>query len=240
MTEDNKGMEEAYFEKPKRLGTWSGLPVKETYTPQDATQVDYQAEIGDPGEYPYTRGIHADMYRGKYWTRREVCGYGTASDTNERLKFQMKEGVGGLNVILDIPSHMGIDPDHPRAFNEIGTTGCSFCSLEDMEDLLQDISIDKTSMSLITTSCSTPVILAQYLVVAESRGIDKSCLRGTIQNDPIHFRYCGFRPAVPLKLALKTGVDCIEYTARNMPHWYNSTVNMYDLWPSGWAWPCVT
>ncbi len=233
MAEENSGMEDAYFEKPTRLETWSGLPVSDKYTPEDVEQIDYQKEIADPGQYPYTRGIHPDMYRGKYWTRREVCGYGTASDTNKRLKFQMAEGVGGLNVILDIPSHMGIDPDHPRAFDEIGVTGCNFCSLEDMEDLVDGIAIDKTSMSLITTSCSTPVILAQYLVVAEKRGIDPSTLRGTIQNDPVHFRYCGFRTAVPLKLALKTGVDSIEYTARNMPHWYNTTVNMYDLREQG-------
>lgn len=233
MVEPNKSMEDAYFEKPGRLETWSGLPVKDKYSPDDTAHLDYRAEVGDPGEYPYTRGIHADMYRGKYWTRREVCGYGTASDTNKRLKFQIKEGVGGLNVILDIPSHMGIDPDHPRAHNEIGATGCNLCTIEDMEDLLEGIPVEKTSMSLITTSCSTPVILAQYIAVAERRGIDASCLRGTIQNDPIHFRYCGFRPAVPLKLALKTGVDCIEYTTRHMPHWYNTTVNMYDLREQG-------
>ncbi len=224
---------EAYFEKPKRLETWSGFPLKEFYGPADREGVDYAGEVGDPGAYPYTRGIHQDMYRGRYWTKREVCGFGSPRDTNERLKFLSKEGVGGLNVILDIPSHFGIDSDHPRAAHEIGVTGLNICSLQDMEELLDGIPIENVSMSLITTTLSTPVILAQYIAVAESRGIEQCRLRGTIQNDPVHFRYCGFRPAVPPDLALKIGVDSIEYCTRYIPMWYTNTVNLYDLREQG-------
>lgn len=233
MNNSLKGLTDSYYEKPQNLESWSGLPLKEIYTMEDTANIDYHENIGDAGCYPYTRGIHSDMFRGRYWTKREVCGFGSPADTNRRLQFQIKEGVGGLNIIMDIPGHMGIDADHPRALGELGVTGVNLTSLLDMEALLNGIPIDEISMSLITTTCATPVHLAQYIAVAEKRGINPATLKGTIQNDPIHFRYCGFREAVPYDLALKTGVDCIEYLTKNIPAWYTTTVNMYDLREQG-------
>ncbi|RLC69797.1 MAG: methylmalonyl-CoA mutase, partial [Chloroflexi bacterium] len=154
---------EAYFEKPKKTETWSGFPLKEVYGPEDTRDIDYDRDVGEPGQYPYTRGIYRDMYRGRYWTRREVCGYGTAADTNERLKFHLEEGASGLSVIPDIPSHMGMDGDHPRAMEEVGLQGAPLTSLKDMEDLVAGIPLDKISMSFNESACSCPVTLAQYI-----------------------------------------------------------------------------
>lgn len=219
---------EAYFERPKKTETWSGFPLKEVYSPADTKDMDYGRDVAEPGQYPYTRGIYRDMYRGRYWTRREVCGYGTAADTNERLKFHLEEGASGLSVIPDIPSHMGMDGDHPRAMEEVGLQGAPLTSLKDMEDLVAGIPLDRISMSFNESACSCPITLAQYIIAAEKQGVDKAKLRGTIQNDPLHARYCGYRPANPIDLSVRTSTDIIEYCTTHMPLWVTGNVNMYD------------
>lgn len=229
MDQEIKMAEDSYYEKERRFCTWSGLPLNDYYGPDDIKDIDYRKEIGDPGKYPYTRGIHPDMFRGRYWTRREVTGYGTPEDTNRRLKFLMQEGSGGLNIIPDNPTVFGIDPDHPRADGEVGVQGVSLCSIKDMEDLMDGIPIERMSMSLIFSSTQTPVSLAQYIALAQDRGIDISKLSGTTQNDAVHLRFCGFRLSNPIDLALKTAVDVIEFCTRYMPRWYPINVNLYDL-----------
>jgi methylmalonyl-CoA mutase N-terminal domain/subunit len=114
----------AYYEKPKSTLTWSGLEVKEVYTPEDQPKEKYQANISDPGDYPFTRGIHRNMFRGRYWTRREVIGMGSPQDTHDRLKLLVDEGGSGLNTIADIPYEMGLDADHPWGQNEVGSRAC--------------------------------------------------------------------------------------------------------------------
>ncbi len=223
----------SYYEKVSNRRTWSGIHLNNFYGPGDLESSEYDRDINDPGEFPYTRGIHADMFRGRYWTLREVCGYGTPEETNERLKFFMNQGVGGLNVIPDNPSIMGIDSDHPRAADDVGVQGVPLCSLEDMELLMRDIPMDKISMSLIISSTQTPVTLAQYLALAEQRGLSGINLAGTTQNDSIHCRYAGFEISSPLDLALKTAVDVIEYCTLHMPRWYPINVNLYDLREQG-------
>ena len=228
-----KGHLDAYFEKPARLRTWSGLEVKPVYRPEDVTGA-YQERLGDPGHFPYARGIHADMYRGKYWTRREVCGYGGPEETNQRMKFLLTQGASGLNVIFDIPTMTGMDADHPMVEEEIGVQGTSLCTIEDMEALMEGLPLDGISMSIVVTSHAAPVVLAMYLAVARRRGLPLDRLRGTIQNDPLHHRFCGYPPAYsPLNLGLKTAVDCLEFCARQMPHWYPINVNAYDLREEG-------
>jgi len=219
---------EAYFEKPKKTETWSGFPLKEVYAPADVRRISYRRDVGDPGRFPYTRGIYRDMYRGRYWTRREVCGYGTAADTNERLKFHIEEGASGLSVIPDVPSHLGIDGDHPQARDEVGLQGAPLTSLRDMEDLVAGIPLDKITMSFNESACSCPVTLAQYIIAAEKQGVEKAKLRGTMQNDPLHARYCGYRPNNPIDLSVKTSTDIIEYCTKNMPLWTTGNVNLYD------------
>ncbi|MBI2159554.1 MAG: methylmalonyl-CoA mutase [Candidatus Rokubacteria bacterium] len=227
------GYLDAYFEKPARLKTWSGLEVKPVYRPEDAAG-DYEERLGDPGQFPYARGIHADMYRGKFWTRREVCGYGSPEDTNQRMKFLLTQGASGLNVIFDIPTMTGMDADHPMVEEEVGVQGTSLSTVEDMEALMAGLPLDGISMSIVVTSHAAPVVLAMYLAVARKRGLAPDRLRGTIQNDPLHHRFCGYPPAYsPLNLGLKTAVDCLEFCARQMPHWYPINVNAYDLREEG-------
>jgi len=224
---------DSYFERPVRLRTWSGLDVKPFYGPEDVIG-EYRERLGDPGEYPYTRGIHRDMYRGRFWTRREVCGFGTPEETNRRMKFLLGQGASGLNVIFDIPTMTGMDADHSMVEQEVGVQGTSLSTVEDMEALMAGLPLDGISMSIVVTSHAAPVILAMYLAVAEARGLEPRHLRGTVQNDPLHHRFCGYPPAyAPLNLGLKTAVDCIEFCARHMPHWYPINVNAYDLREAG-------
>ncbi len=228
---------DGYYEKSSVGTTHSGLPVKDYYNPDDLANFDYQKSVSDPGSYPYTRGIHQDMFRGRLWTTREVSGFGTSEETNERLIYLIREGAGGLNVIPDNPSIMGIDSDHPRSKGEVGVQGVPMCTLQDMEMMMNGIAMDQISMSLIASSTQTPVALSQYIALAENSGIKPSDLKGTTQNDPIHCRYAGFAISSPINLALKTAVDVIEYCTLNMPYWYPINVNMYDLREQGLSAP---
>lgn len=223
----------AYYEKPRSAKTWSGYEAKEIYGPKDRVGKDYEEWIADAGQYPYTRGIHPNMFRGRYWTRREVIGIGSPADTHERLKVLTDHGGSGLNTIADITYEMGLDADHPWAMNEVGLTGVNISHIRDMETLTKGIPLDKVSWSLITASPVASVTMAQYIAVAQNRQYDIRELRGSVQNDPIHFRYCGFRPACPLDLSIRLGCDVMEYCTRNMPKWYYTTVNLYDLREQG-------
>jgi len=222
-----------YYDKPQSTRTWSGYDVKEIYTPKDRENESYEESIADAGEYPYTRGIHRNMFRGRYWTRREVVGIGSPADTHQRASYCFEQGGSGLNTIADITYEMGLDPDHPWAQNEVGLTGVNISSIRDMQTLVGDIPLDKVSWSLITASTVAAATMAQYVAVAQQKSYDISRLRGSIQNDPIHFRYCGFRPACPLDLSVKLGSDVMEFCTQNMPKWYYTTVNMYDLREQG-------
>jgi methylmalonyl-CoA mutase N-terminal domain/subunit len=223
----------AYYGKPKSNKTWSGFDVREIYTPKERVGKDYDETIGDAGKYPFTRGIHGNMFRGRYWTRREVIGIGSPADTHERVKVLADHGGSGLNTIADITYEMGLDADHPWAMNEVGLTGVNISHIRDMETLTEGVPLDKVSWSLITASPAAAVTMAQYVAVGQNRGYDISKLRGSVQNDPIHFRYCGFRPACPLDLSIRLGCDVMEYCTRNMPKWYYTTVNLYDLREQG-------
>ena len=230
---EKKNISEGYYQKSDSKVTGSGLSVKDFYNPGDTTGFDYQAKLGDPGDYPYARGIHRDMFRGRLWTTREVSGFGTPEETNARLKYLIGQGTGGLNVIPDNPSIMGLDSDHPRSRGEVGVQGAPMCTMRDMELMMKDLPMDKVSMSLIASSTQTPVALAQYIALAEKQGLKPSDLKGTTQNDPVHCRYAGFSVSCPINLSVKTAVDVIEYATLNMPGWYPINVNLYDLREQG-------
>lgn len=223
----------AYYEKPQSVKSWSGYDLKEIYTPKDRAEENYESGVADAGTYPFTRGIHKNMFRGRYWTKREVIGMGSPADTHERVRYLVEHGGSGLNTIADVTYEMGLDADHPWAANEVGLTGVNITSIRDMETLTKDIPLDKVSWSVITASTAASVSMAQYVAVAENAGFDLTKLRGSIQNDPIHFRYCGFRPACPLDLSIKLGSDVMEFCTRKLPKWYYTTVNMYDLREQG-------
>ncbi len=226
-------IQKAYREGARGNRTWSGLPLKETYNPEDLKDIEYSEEINHPGEFPFTRGIHPNLYRKRLWTRREVCGFGTPQDTNRRLKFQAAEGATGLLIIFDVPTTFGIDADHPRAEREVGVVGVSISSLKDMEMVMEGIPAAENTVSLVSNTCAAPVHLAQYVAAAEKQGADPARLRGSVQNDPVGFRYCGYSPSVPLDLSVKTAVDCIEYCAQHMPLYYPVSVDTYALREQG-------
>ncbi len=223
----------AYYEKPSSYKSWSGYDLKQIYTPSDRKAADYEKDYPDAGTYPFTRGIHKDMFRGRLWTKREVIGMGSPADTHERVEYLFKNGGTGLNTIADVTYEMGLDADHPWAVNEVGLTGVNITSIKDMETLTKGIPLDKVSWSVITASTAASVSMAQYVAVAENEGYNLADLRGSIQNDPIHFRYCGFRSACPMDLSIKLGTDVMEFCTRKMPQWYYTTVNMYDLREQG-------
>lgn len=230
MTDLKNSILERYLEKPQTLETWSGFPVKEIYGPEDLQGKDFSRDIGKAGEFPFTRGIYPNMYRGKYWTRREVTGFGTGKDTNERLKFQIREGASGLSVILDVLGSLGLDADHPRSRNEIGVQGVNYTSLKDMLDITEGLPLDRITMSFnISQSPTVSVVLAAYILAAEKQGIAMNSLRGTTQNDFLHRRYYAFRPSVPIDLGLKMAIDNIEFCTRHMPQWNTININLYDM-----------
>ncbi|MFH1624494.1 MAG: methylmalonyl-CoA mutase family protein [Pseudomonadota bacterium] len=232
MNSNGKGITKAYFHKPKRVDTWSNLSVKESYTPQDLRDTDYERDIGDPGEYPYTRGIFPNMYRGRIWSMREISGFGSGTDSNQRLRYLMEIGETALNIIPDNPTQMGIDSDHPLAEGDVGVQGTAIDSLKDMEDLIEGIPLDEVSFMF---SSPTIAVYALYIAAAEKKGYDISKLRGTFSNDPIGYLLFGNHTVdqKPPSLTLRLAVDTIEYCTRNMPLWNPINVNTYSLRETG-------
>ncbi|WDN89147.1 methylmalonyl-CoA mutase, N-terminal domain [Desulfosarcina sp. BuS5] len=220
-----KHAESGYREKIRRTKTWSGIDLKEVYTPKDSKPAGYKNKIGNPGDFPYTRGIHQNMYRGKLWTRRQPWGFGTSEDTNKQMKYLIEHGNTGLMVFRDQPTMHGLDSDHPLAKGEVGVSGVPLVSIEDMEDLFEGIPLEDVSVTLLCASVVSPVILAQYLGVAKRRGLDISKLRGTISNDPIMSHVCYSDVANPPDLGVKIWGDLVEYCYETMPVWHAAYVS---------------
>ena len=169
-------------ERQDRFITTSSEPVNRLYTPLDVADLDYQRDLGFPGEYPYTRGIHASGHRGRLWTMRLFAGFGSAEETNARFKYLLEQGGGGLSIAFDLATLMGYDTDAPEALGEYGKCGVAISSLQDMEILLEGIPLDQVSTSM-TINSPAAVIWAMYLAVAEKQGVRLDQLRGTTQND---------------------------------------------------------
>lgn len=231
-TESDKAAE-AY--KARAIKTWSGLPLKELYTPADVKGVDYDRDLGNAGEYPYTRGIYPSMYRGRQWTQKLLCGFGTPADTNERLKSYVKQGANALDIIPDVPSWIGIDADHPRAEGEVGVQGVNLTSLEDVEVMLQGLPLELPLILHGTNTMASPFELGSWVVLAQKRGISLASLRGTLLNDPLFTFYCSWWPEDKLlvDLALKLGIDAIEYCTKSMPQVYSSYADGYNFREAG-------
>jgi methylmalonyl-CoA mutase N-terminal domain/subunit len=166
----------------KNYSTTSGIPIELLYTPDNLSNFDYQKDLSTPGEYPYTRGIRDNMYRGRLWTMRQFSGMGTPEQTNQRYHFLLERGQTGLSVAFDLPTLMGYDSDHPRSLGEIGKCGVAVDSLKDMEILFDRISLDKISTSM-TINAPASILLAMYIAVGEKQGVPSEKLRGTLQND---------------------------------------------------------
>ncbi len=211
--------------------TISGRQVAPVYTPLDV-RGDQFAVSGLPGEYPYLRGIHPTMYRGRLWTMRQFAGFGTAQDTNERYKFLLARGQTGLSVAFDFPTLMGYDSDHPRSEGEVGKCGVAISSLRDMEDLFAGIPLDKVSTSM-TINGPAAMLFCFYVAAAERQGADISKLQGTIQNDMLKEYMAQHAWIFPVEPALKVIVDLFEWAAQHTPSWNTISISGYHIREAG-------
>ena len=196
----------------KTFTTLSGLPIAPVYTPADLPA----APIPGPGEFPYTRGIHHDMYRGKLWTMRQFSGFGTPEETNQRYRYLLAQGQNGLSVAFDLPTLMGYDADHATSEGEVGKCGVSISSLEDMELLFRDIPLDKVTVSM-TINSPAPILYAMYLAAAENQGVPAVQLSGTLQNDILKEYIAQKEFIYPPRPSMRLVTDVIEYSARHTP-----------------------
>ena len=219
-------------EKIREVILESGIPIKPVYGPDDLNGIDLSKEIGQPGEYPFTRGIHPLMYRARPWTMRQYAGFGAPAETNERFKFLIANGQNALNVAFDLPTQMGLDSDDPLAEGEVGRVGMAVDTLGDMETAFDGIPIDKISVSLTINAVAAP-IMAMYFVVAERHGVALTDVRGTAQNDILK-EYIGRGAWIfPVEHGIRLVTDTVEFCARHAPKYYPVSVCGYHIRESG-------
>jgi methylmalonyl-CoA mutase N-terminal domain/subunit len=214
--------------------TLSGIPLKTSYGPEDlaASNWSYEKQLGDAGKYPYTRGPHATMYRGKPWTMRMFAGFGTPEDTNQRFKFLLANGQTGLSTAFDMPTLMGYDPDHTRSLGEVGREGVSVASMDDMMRLFGDIPLDKVSTSM-TINAPAAVLLALYVAVAEKQGVSPDKLRGTLQNDMLKEFIAQKEWISPIRGHMRIIRDMLVWCTRTMPQWNTISISGYHIREAG-------
>lgn len=219
-------------ERKEQFITQSSEAINRLYTPLDINDLDYERDLGNPGEYPYTRGVHATGYRGKPWTMRMFAGFGTAEETNARFKYLVENGNMGLSTAFDLPTLMGYDTDAPEALGEFGKCGVAISSLKDMEILFDGIPLDKISTSM-TINSPAPMIWAMYIAAAEKQGVDRAVLRGTLQNDILKEYIAQKEFIFPPEPSMKLVTDTVEYATNEMPQWNSISVSGYHIREAG-------
>jgi methylmalonyl-CoA mutase, N-terminal domain len=215
-----------------KFTTVSGRDVEVLYGPDDIEHINYLSEIGFPGEYPYTRGIHSNAYRGKLWTMRQFAGFGTPKDTNKRFHYLLDHGQTGLSVAYDLPTLMGWDADAPESEGEVGICGVAVSSLKDMEILFDKIPLDKVSSSM-TINSPAAMIFAFYLAVAQEQGVDFKALRGTLQNDILKEYIAQKEYIYPPNPSMRIITDMIEFCSEEVPQWNPVSVSGYHIREAG-------
>ena len=223
---------EHHGERQSDFSTVSGEPVARLYTPLELAQSDYLRDLGFPGQYPFTRGLHPTMYRGQLWTMRMFAGYGTAEETNARYQYLLEHGETGLSVAFDFPTLYGYDSDDPQAEGEFGKCGVAVSSLADMETLFAGIPVDRITTSM-TINGPAAVIWAMYIAAAERRGIPMHVLGGTIQNDILKEYIAQKSWIFPPKPSLRLIVDTIEFGAQHLPRWNTISISGYHIREAG-------
>src|SRR5687768_309278 len=216
----------------KAFTTISGRPIEQLYTPESIRSLDYAGDLADPGQFPYTRGIHPTGYRGKLWTMRQFAGFGTPEETNERYKTLLRAGGTGLSVAFDLPTLMGRDPDHELSLGEVGKCGVSIVSLADMERLFEGISLADVTTSM-TINSPAPMIFAMYLVVAEKQGADWKKLGGTIQNDILKEFIAQKEYIFPPRESMRLITDIFAFCSKEVPKWNTISVSGYHIREAG-------
>ena len=210
----------------------SSQPVQRLYTPLDIADLDYERDLGFPGEYPFTRGVQPTMYRGRYWTMRQYAGFGTAEESNQKFRYLLSQGQTGLSVAFDLPSQLGYDSDDPMAIAEVGQVGVAIDSLYDMETLFENIPLDKVSTSM-TINAPAAVMLAMYIVAAEKQGVSADKLNGTVQNDVLKEYVARGTYIYPPGPSVRLAADIMVYCAKNVPQWNTISVSGYHIRDAG-------
>ncbi|NJE01575.1 methylmalonyl-CoA mutase [Thermococcus sp. JdF3] len=220
-------------ERKEKFMTDDGFEIKRTYTPADLGEDwDYLEKLGFPGEYPFTRGVYATMYRGRFWTMRQYAGFGTAEESNRRYKYLLEQGQTGLSVAFDLPTQIGYDSDHPMSEGEVGKVGVAIDSLWDMRVLFDGIPLDKVSTSM-TINSTAANLLAMYILVAEEQGVAPSQLRGTVQNDILKEYIARGTYIFPPQPSMRLTTDIIMYCAENVPKWNPISISGYHIREAG-------
>jgi len=218
-------------DEPTRRETASGIEIKPVYGPADRAQAD-AARLGEPGSFPYTRGVHKGMYRSRLWTMRQYAGFGTAEATNERFKFLLAAGQTGLSCAFDLPTQMGYDSDHPRAEGEVGKVGVAISSIDDMRLLLAGLPLDEVTTSM-TINATASTLLLLYELVAEEGGIPGSALRGTIQNDILKEYVARGTYIYPPRPSMRIVTDIFAYCREHLPNWNTISISGYHIREAG-------
>jgi methylmalonyl-CoA mutase N-terminal domain/subunit len=209
----------------------SGIPIKTVYRPEDA-ELNYASDLGDPGKWPYTRGVQSTMYRGRLWTMRQYAGFGSARSTNERFRHLLDAGQTGLSVAFDLPTQMGLDSDSPRALGEVGRAGVAIDSVEDMHVLLEGIPLDKVSTSM-TINATAATLLAMYIVAAEERGVARDKLSGTVQNDILKEYIARGTYIYPPGPSMALIAEVFRFCADEVPNWNPISISGYHIREAG-------
>jgi len=217
---------------PDEFTTISGQPIQRIYTPADLSGFDYEEDLGFPGQYPFTRGVHPTMYRSRFWTMRMFSGFGSAEDTNARFRYLLEHGETGLSTAFDFPTLYGIDSDDPLAYGEFGKVGVGVSSLADMETLFAGIPIDQVTTSM-TINGPAAVVWAFYIAAAENRGIPRSALGGTTQNDILKEYIAQNTFIYPPEPSMRLVVDTIEFAAQELPKWNPVSISGYHIREAG-------
>ncbi len=215
----------------RKAETSSGIEMKEVFRPEDAA-LEYARDLGDPGQFPFTRGPHPTMYRGKLWTMRQYAGYASAAESNARYRYLLEQGQTGLSVAFDLPTQMGYDSDHPIAMGEIGKVGVAIDTLDDMEQLLDNIPLDRVSTSM-TINSTAAILLAMYIAVAKKQGVPLTEISGTVQNDILKEYIARGTYIYPPRPSLRLVTDLFDYCGREVPRWNTISISGYHIREAG-------
>ena len=219
-------------ERKKAFHNISEILIKRLYTPMDTKTLNYIQDLGFPGEYPFTRGVHATMYRGRLWTMRQFSGFGTAEQTNKRFKYLLQEGETGLSIAFDYPTIMGYDSDHPMSIGEVGRCGVAISSLKDFEILFDGIPLDKVTTSM-TINGPAAMLLAMYVAIGDKQGVHHTRLGGTTQNDLLKEFFAQKLCIFPPRPSVRLVTDIVEYCAKNLPKWNPISISGYHIREAG-------
>ena len=218
--------------REREFTTISGAPLRALYGPADVAGLDPERDLGYPGQFPFTRGVHPTMYRGRLWTMRQFAGFGSAKQTNQRFKFLLEHGQTGLSTAFDFPTLMGYDSDHAHSEGEVGQVGVAISSLEDMQSLMDGIPMAEVSTSM-TINGPAPILLAFYIACGERQGVDPKQLRGTVQNDILKEFQAQHAWLVPPLPALRMITDVMGYCAERVPQWNTISISGYHIREAG-------